>query len=212
MFSRISACLLVFLGAGAMPPGQSKSESETYRLHIEEYGLYNALRDIAQTTHHVIGLAQDTTYPLRDNTYKLDIEKGTLENALDLVVSQAPSYAWHKEPDGSIRVFQKSAGTDRLDAVRLSFKGASRTTRQQIWLSLKDVPEINAWLTKANCIREDILSGREWTSHNDPINLVPLNESVGDLFDKVASDSGTYYWAVIKAQSGSACRVSILLW
>jgi hypothetical protein len=193
---------------GATP--QSVSNKKIGGCHIEQGGAYNALAEIAQKAHLVVGV--DAVQPKEEPTIVFDFPGGTVADLLNLFVSQAPDYGWEETSGGIIHAVRAGAHVSLLD-VKMSYPGAVRKTRHEIWADLAQRPELSAWMKSAHCSRQEFLQGREFKDNNAPISIPAGNLTLEQLLDQVALGSGANYWAVLQSpQSSDSCHVAIILW
>jgi hypothetical protein len=199
---------VVIISGGSTGWSESSARQHIVRdFHVERFGLYNALRYIAQQTHTVIGLV--AVLPSTDQTYKVDVADGTLADVMSALMAEAPNYSWNEDSDGAIRVTGPSA-PDLPDLV-IAYRGAS-ATRKQIWESLVTIPELNQWLSTHHCAREEIQSGKEFRNNNDPLSIRAANIPLGKLFDEVSGQSGSMFWGLLQNNRAGQCNLSIFLW
>ena len=145
-------------------PVEASATSRTVaRCRIEEFGVHNALRDIAERAHVVIGL--EAVQPEKEETIVLDFPGGTTADLLNLFISQSPDYKWEEVDGGIIRV-RRNGGVS-LANVSMSYPAMLHQTREEIWESIVRRPEIVAWIDSSHCTREELFSGKEFRNHND---------------------------------------------
>jgi hypothetical protein len=209
----VMALTLQVYSAGHMCLAASAGATSARRLgqlRIEQYGVYNAAKEISQKAHAPIGV--DAILPRREPTIVLDFPGGTVADLLNMLVSRAPDYEWNEAEDGVIHVFRKHAQVSLLDAV-MNFPGAENKTRHEIWEDLSKQPEILQWLKSNNCLRQEFFIGNEFKLDNDPISIAPGPITVRQLFDDVAVKSGANSWSVLESASPDGpCHVSLMLW
>lgn len=177
--------------------------------HIEQFGAYNALADISQRANLPIGL--DEVQPIVEPSIAFDFPGGTVAELLDMFTSNVPGYEWRQGQDNLIHVARRGSHVSLLDAV-LYYPGARDMTRQEIWQDLSSRPEISAWLAANRCSRNELRSGKEFRSHNDPISIDSGAQTLEHLLDEVATKSGENFWAVLQSAPSKPCRVDIILW
>ena len=185
------------------------SEKQVQACHIQEFGAYNAVRDIARTAGVVIGM--DAVRTGEDTTYTLNFSGGTVADLLNLFVSQAPGYNWEENEAGIIHVFREDGRVSLKDVV-LSYPSSANKTRKEIWESLAERPEITAWLATHRCSRSELFNGKEFRGHNDPLSVSAGTMTVSQLLDSVALKSGVNFWALLQSQENSTCQIFVLLW
>jgi len=122
-----------------------------------------------------------------------------------------PDYRWEEDNAGVIHVFRNNAHVSLLD-VAISYPGAFKKTRREIWQDIANRPEISAWMNSSGCSRGELFNGKEFREHNDPILVDAGSITVAQLLDDVAVKSGVGYWAVLQSPPGTSCRVDIILW
>lgn len=189
--------------------GMNTSSKSVEACRIEEFGAYNVLRDISQKAHVPIGL--EAIQPKQEKTITLDFPGGTVGDILNLFVSQAGSYRWEESQDGIIHVFRNNARV-ALTNVVMSYPGAADKTRREIWQDLAGRPEVSAWMNSNHCSRGELLGGKEFRDKDSPVSINPGIMTVAQLLDQVAVKSGINYWAVLRSDPASSCRIEILLW
>jgi len=179
-------------------------------MSIEQYGVYNAAAEISEKAKVAIGVAA-IQQPELEPTIKLNFPGGTVADLLNSLVREAPDYEWQETEQNIIHLSRSGPRVSLLDVV-MSYPGAAKKTRRQIWDDLGQRPEISAWLESNHCGRFEVFTGHEFSDHNAPISLASGNIRVEQLLDQVATRSGTNYWAVLQSESGNSCKVSIILW
>lgn len=179
-------------------------------MHIEQYGVYHAASEIAEKARVVIGI--DLVLPEKEPTIALDFHGGTLADLLDLLVSKVPDYRWQEGEDGVIQFFRAGSRVSLMDVI-MSYPGAKKKTREEIWKDLSNRPEILAWLKSNNCSRQEYLTGKEFKWNNVPISIDPGPISVRELFDQVTLKSDSKTWLVLESPlSTRPCTVALMLW
>jgi hypothetical protein len=195
---------------GGLANGQERTSAKRVgSLHVEEFGAYNALGEISQKAHVVIGV--DAVQPKGESTIVLDFPGGTVAGLLDMFVSQSPDYRWEETNTGILHVSRDNAHVSLLD-VQMSYPGAFKKTRREIWEDIAKRPEVEAWMQSNRCVREEFFNGKEFREHNDPISIAPGSLTVAQLLDEVAVKSRVDYWAVLQSPPGTSCRMDIILW
>jgi hypothetical protein len=200
---------LSLAGISVAASSESVSSRKVDALQIEEFGAYNALGEISQRAHVVIGL--DAIQPRSEATITLDFPGGTVSNLLDAFVSRVPDYKW-RETDGGIIHVVSSKPHDSLASVLMTYPGASKKTRQEVWRDLATRPEVESWMRTSGCARGELFNGKEFRDHNEPITIEPGRITVARLLDEAASKSGVDFWAVLQSPPGTSCTVQIILW
>ena len=185
------------------------STRKVQSVHIEEFGVYNVLAEISQKAHVPVGV--DAIQPERGSTIVLDFLGGTVADLLNTFVSQVPDYGWEETSGGIIHVFRRDLHVAFLD-VPMSYLGAAKKTRREIWEDLGKRPELLLWLKSNNCSRGELFNGHEFKEHNDAITVAAGTLTLGQLLDEVAVKSGVDYWAVLQSAPTTSCRVDIILW
>jgi len=188
---------------------ESTSSKRVEGMHIEEAGAYNALGEISQKAHVVLGV--DAVQPVKEPTIVLDFAGGTVAQLMDSFVSQAPDYRWEEIDGGIVHVSRDKAHVSLLD-VLMAYPGASKKTRREIWEDIAKRPEVLSWMDANHCVRGEFFNGKEFREHNDPISIASAPMTVAQLLDAVAVKSGVDYWAVLQSPPSSPCRVDIMLW
>jgi hypothetical protein len=179
-------------------------------MSIEQYGVYNAAAEISEKAKFAIGVAA-IQRPELEPTIKLNFSGGTVADLLNSLVSEAPDYEWRETERNVIHLSRNGPRVSLLDVV-MSYPGAAKKTRQQIWDDLGQRPEILAWLESNHCRRSEVFTGHEFRDHNAPISIASESITVEQFLDQVAITSGTNYWAVLQSRSGNSCQVGIMLW
>ena len=186
------------------------SATRVGRLHIEDYGVYNAATEISQKAHVPVGI--DAISPGKEPTIAFDFPGGTVADLLNALVAKAPDYGWEETKEGVIHVFRRGAQVSLLDVV-LSYPGAEKKRRFDIWQGLSKLPEISDWLKSHLCSRREYWFGKEFSWNNDPISIAPGTMTVRQLFDEVAVKSGSNTWVVLQEPpSEDSCHVALMLW
>jgi hypothetical protein len=191
------------------PAGSSTSARRLEHLRIEEFGAFNALGEISQKAHVMIGV--DAVEPKKESTVVLDFPGGTVADLLNLFVSQEPEYQWAESSAGIIRVSRNNAHVSLLDVV-ISYPEPFKKTRRDIWEDLGKNPQVSEWMQSSHCSPATLFNGKEFRDHNDPISIEPGSRTVAALLDEVAVKSGVNYWAVLQSAPGTQCYVNIILW
>lgn len=189
--------------------GSGTSAKRLGSLRVEEFGAYNALGEISQKAGVVIGV--DAVLPKAESTITLDFPGGTVANLLDMFVAAAPGYGWSAAADGVIHVSRDGGHVSLLDVV-LSYPGAVKKTRRDIWEDIGKRPEILGWLQANRCSRGELFNGKEFRDYNEPISIDAGSLTVEQLLDDVATKSGVNYWAVLQSPANTTCTVHIILW
>jgi hypothetical protein len=199
--------------AGQPRPPAAEQGSQIGRpvgpVKIEEFGLWNALKDLAQQKQFVIGLVGDD----RDMqiSFKVNLESATIGEVLDALIRQAPAFSWQEEPSGTFRVTSKSLVNDLAD-LQVSYPGAANLTREQFWRNLEVFQPVSTWLNTHSCKRWDIFNGHEFSDRNDPMEIRGATESVSDLLNEVAGKSGADFWGIMRRIDDGHCSVQIIVW
>ena len=188
---------------------ESTSSKRIDGCRIEEGGAYNALAEISQKAHIVIGV--DAVQPEKEPTITLDFPGGTVADLLNAFTAQAPDYRWAEIDGGIIHVFRNHAHVSLTDVV-MSYPGANDRTREEIWEDLAKRPEVEAWMNSNRCSRGELFNGKEFRRQNDPISIAPGSLTVAQLLDAVAVKSGVNYWAVLQSPPRKPCQVYVILW
>jgi hypothetical protein len=187
---------------------KSVTSKEIGACHIEQFGAYHALAEIAQKADVAIGV--DAIQPEKEPTIIFDFPGGTVSDLLNMFVSQAPDYQWQEGRDGIVHVSRRDAHVSLVD-VFLSYPGARDKTRQEISEDISNIPEVAAWLSSNHCSRDQFSHGGEFRSNNTPISIASGPLTVEQLLDEVALKSGANYWVVLRAPDSKPCRVTIIL-
>lgn len=195
-------------GIPTMADSVSPSSKKVGSIHIEEFGAYNVAAEISWKAQVVIGV--DAIQPKEEPTIVLDFPGGTVADLLNTFVSLAPDYAW-EETGGVIHVFRRNAHVSLLD-VPMSYPGAIKKTRKEIWTDIAQRPEVSLWMKSNSCVRGELFNGKEFREHNDPVSIESGSLTVAQLLDDVAVKSGVDYWAVLQAPPNKPCRLDIILW
>lgn len=206
-----SIAMFGFLAASTGNVGatlKSVTSKEIGACHIEQFGAYHALAEIAQKADVAIGV--DAIQPEEEPTIIFDFPGGTVSDLLNMFVSQAPDYRWREGRDGIVHVSRRDAHVSLVD-VALSYPGARDKTRQEISEDISKIPEVAAWLSSNHCSRDQFSHGGEFRSNNTPISIASGPLTVEQLLDEVALNSGANYWAVLRTPSSGPCRVTIIL-
>jgi hypothetical protein len=209
--------LVVILAGQGLYTNQDIVRAETNSLltrkvgsvHIEEFGVYNVVAEISQKAHVPVGV--DAIKPEREPTIVLDFLGGTVTDLLNTFVSQVPDYGWEETSGRIIRVFRRNAHVTFLD-VPMSYPGAAKKTRREIWEDLGKRPELLLWLKSNHCSRGEFFNGYEFKEHNDAITVEAGRLTLEQLLDEVAVQSGVNYWAVLQSAPTTSCHIDVLLW
>lgn len=190
----------------------ARSAEKTSRLpagpmHIEEYGTYNAAEEISEKAHIAIGV--EAIQPAKERTVVLNFQGGTVGDLLNMLTATSQDYSWDETEGGVIHLARTGARVALLD-VTISYPGAYKKTRQEIWENITDIPEISAWMKSNACSRQQFLNGKEFKKYNDPIYIAPGSMTVRQLLDTVAVKSGSNYWAVLQSPPTTGdCHITI---
>jgi hypothetical protein len=196
--------------AGTTPAaGGNTSGRKLNSLRIEQFAVYNALGELSEKARIVIGL--DSVQPKQESDIVLDFPGGTVADLLDMFVATSPGYRWTETDSGVIHVSRTGAHVSLLDVV-MSYPGAVKRSRHDIWEDIAKRPEVRAWMQSSHCTRGELFNGKEFRDHNEPINIQAGSMTVAELLDQVASKSGVNYWAVLQSASDSPCSLQIILW
>jgi hypothetical protein len=200
----LSTCLSAGLGT----VDEKVSMKRVPALHIEQFGAYNALAEISQKAGVAVGVSAVQN---KESTITFDFPGGTVADLLNMFVSQVPDYAWEENDRGVFHVFRLNNRVSLVN-VWLSYPGALKKTRKEIWSDITNRPEISNWLSTNGCTRGEIFTGNEFRDHNDPISIEAGSVTLEQLLDEVAVKSGVNYWAVLQSTSKRPCSVDIILW
>jgi hypothetical protein len=207
--------LSIFIAQGLCPASHNgasamgTSDKTVGGCHIEEAGAFNALAEISQKAHVVIGL--DAVQPDEEPTIVLDFPGGTVAELLNMFVSQSPDYKWEETAGGIIHVSRNDAHVSLVDVV-MDYPGAPKKTREEVWEDIAKRPEVAAWISSNRCSRGEMFNGKEFRSHNDPISIAAGRKTLAQLLDETAVRSGENFWAVLQTPPSKPCRVDIILW
>ncbi len=177
---------------------------------IEQFGAYNALRDVSQKAHVAIGVEAAIDYKT-EPTVVLDFPGGTVADLLNMFISRVPDYRWEDADAGIIHVFRDATHVPLAD-IMISYPAARNKTRKEVWEDIGKAPEITEWMNSAHCSRRELLHGKEFRNHNDPISIEQGSVTLAQLLDEVAIKSGENYWAILQSTPGKPCQVSVFLW
>ena len=138
---------------------------------------------------------------LRKKTIRLQIEHGTLADALNSIVKQNPLYTW-KIQDEVVNVFPVERKRDPLLRDLLETKLGKffiprGMTRFDLRQTLGKVPEIKTLLTQHKVVPENqSFMSRDFVPLGRGYGLEVSNVSVSALLNQVVRDSQTKYWIV----------------
>ncbi len=213
VFALLLTQLMAVLIGGCDPGAYAASayEKRVQPCHIEQAGGYNALAEISAKSNTVIGVDAVVDYKT-EPSIAFDFPDGTLADLLDMFLSQAPGYRWDETDEGVVHVSNGDRDLSALKNLAISYPGAEKKTREEIWEDLANRPEISDWLKSAHCMRQEFFNGKEFRNHNGRISIPPGPVTLSQLLDKVAADSGENYWSILKTNPDGSCRISIHLW
>jgi hypothetical protein len=181
-------------------------------LHVKQRNAYEALQYIAFESGLTIGV-EDVISP-DDGKVVIDFPGGTVADLLNAFTNQAPSFRWQKDGE-IIHVFRKSATVSLADVV-LAYPGAKKLTRMQIWMQIRESPEVKRWVAANNCIdvgRFGPYAFLRTKNSPDSISIAPGTMTLSQLLDKTATQTGVGFWAILQSgPSAKSCKVSIVPW
>lgn len=203
----ISMILAFLLVHGSQALGQKMSDKKIGAVHVEEFGVYHALADIARKAGVVIGV--DAIQPQKEPTVVFDFDGGTVGNLLNMFVSQVKDYQWQEASDGIIHVTRRGAHVSLLDVV-IAYPGAHDETREKMSDDISGIPEVSSWLSSEHCSRDQFSQGNEFRSHNGYFSVDNGSLTIQQLLDQIAAKSGANFWAVLQSPQDKPCRISII--
>jgi|SRR5829696_1994197 len=139
----------------------------------------------------------------RKKTIRLQIEHGTLGDALNSIVKQNPLYTW-KIQDEVVNVFPVETKRDPLlrDVLETKlgkFSIPRGMTRFDLRQTLGKVPEIKTLLTQHKVVPENqSFMSRDFVPLGRGYGLEVSNVSVSVLLNQVVRESQTKYWIVLR--------------
>jgi hypothetical protein len=132
---------------------------------------------------------------------------------LNTVIAQSSDYRW-REDSGIIHVSRKGAHVSLTD-VLLSYPGAQNRNMMQMWMDIRERPEIREWMESAHCrLGGEPFHAKNFKQHRGPISVPTGSTTVAHLLDEIALQSGSNYWAVLQRFSpkSHSCYVSVNVW
>jgi hypothetical protein len=178
--------------------------------HFEQFGILNLLGQISYETGTPIGL--DAVLPEKESTIAFDFPGGSVADLLNMLVAEVPDYRWEEARGGVIHFYRPGGHVGLIDVV-MSYPGAVKRTRKQIWEDIASRPEISSWLSSTRCSRSEFFTGSEFRTNNDRISISSGDVTLAQLLDATAVKSGSKFWAVLQSPpSTTPCQVSIILW
>ena len=183
---------------------QALIDGSINNLDLKASNIHLMLSRLSAETKIPIGLEVSPNDNLSiDRNMKLQIQKGTLRIALDLIVKQNPLYTW-KIQDGVVNVFPTDVNRDHLISAVLETKlqrfavqpGMSRFLLRQ---TVTARPEVKSVLDQENVHPENqSFMSRDFDSLGRNFSLELTNVSVIELLNRVIRDSPTKYWIVLR--------------
>jgi len=195
---------------GTLGKASRISDKHVAACHIEQFGVDNTVREIADLAHVPIGV-ESVFDPKTEPKIKIHFRGGRLANLLDRLVSQAPEYRW-TEDDGIIHVLWHGAHLP-LANVAMSYPGVRDKTKLEIWQDLAARPEVKAWLDSNHCSRQEAFSitGATGTTPHVRISIEAGSITLARLLDQAAIKSGENFWKIVQSPPGKPCVVGIFL-
>lgn len=189
------------------------SETHVAACHIAEFGVYNALSEVASRAHVAIGVEAVGNYKTEPRI-NIDFPGGSVRDLLDMILSQAPEYRW-TEHDGIIHVLWHGANLPVAD-IEMHYPGVDEKTVKEIWEDLGRRPELKAWLESNRCSRQEIITraqlytpGARSPRRERRISISAGSTTLAHLLDQVAVKSREDFWAIVQSPPGQPCQVSI---
>ncbi|HEX4022751.1 MAG TPA: hypothetical protein VHX63_16520 [Acidobacteriaceae bacterium] len=209
----ISALPLVFLVLPYSANAQKDLATKTVvALHTEQRNAYDALQYVAFRANIVIGVS--AILSPNDERFKLDFPGGTVSDLMNTFHSQASGLRWQQNGN-IIHVSSSDAGSPLANVV-LNYPGAREKNRLQIWTQVRTSPEVKNWLRANRCREIGRFSPYAFLqpkNRPDAISISPGSMTLAQLLDKVATQTGVNFWAVLQtAPTAKSCHVSIMPW
>jgi hypothetical protein len=177
--------------------------------HIEQFGYYNALSEMASKAKIQIGVEYEQE--LKERPIQFDFSGGTVGEFMNAFIQQAPEFSW-KESNGFIHVTLRGRQLD-IGNVSIVIPQALTKSRMDIWEDLATTPEIRTALVETGCVRQEFTTGKEFRDNNKPIKLDSGTKTLRQLLDEVASKSGENFWLILKSPPNQKpCSIAIWLW
>jgi hypothetical protein len=213
--TRLKSSLLVFPLIIAMPSARVLAQNNALSLrhvkpvHIEQFGYYNALSEMATKAKIQIGVEYEQES--KERPIKFDFSGGTAGEFMNAFIQQAPDFSW-EESNGFLHVTLRGRHLD-IGNVSITIPEALSKSRKDIWDDLATTPEIKTSLVESGCIRQEFMDGSEFRDNNKPIKLEPGSRTLRQLLDETASKSGENFWLILKSPpQQKPCSIAIWLW
>ena len=173
-------------------------------LELEASNIHLLLSELSDQKKIPIGVEVSPQDDLsRKKTIRLQIEHGTLADALNSIVKQNPLYTW-KIQDEVVNVFPVETKRDPLlrDVLETKlgkFSIPRGMTRFDLRQTLGKAPEIKTVLTQNKVVHENqSFMSRDFVPLGRGFGLEVSNISLSALLNQVVRDSQTKYWIVLR--------------
>jgi hypothetical protein len=199
--------LLVFWG-GTLGFGQSDFSKQTVEaVHVEGWGLADVMRQVADRTHLTVGVELDVVMA-KAGHFELDFPGGTVADLASKSAALMQGASWKIVRNRSLLIYLPGKATS-LSSVRLQSHGVAGATRRQTWVDLPNHPEIDDWLHKNECKREEIFVG-DFSRGDRPTISVPGGTiTLGDMIETASSESALHFWSILEDSHEGQCLISI---
>jgi hypothetical protein len=180
-------------------------------LDLEGFGLLEVMHHIADQTHLTIGVERDVVMA-KAGHLELDFPGGTVADLAVKCAALMQGASWKIVNNRSLLVYIPGKAAS-LSALRIQYPGIVQATRHDLWEDLSNHREVDSWLQKNGCKREEIWMGDRWRGDGPGISIPSGSITLGDLLETAANQSDDHFWSITKNSSdGQQCGVSIWIW
>jgi hypothetical protein len=204
---RGASALLVLCG-GSLCLGQSDFSKQTVQaIHVEGWGLDEMMHQVADKTHLAIGVELDVVVA-KAGHFELDFPGGTVSDLASKCAALMHGASWRIVNNRSLFIYLPGKATS-LSEQRIQYPGMSQARRQQVWEDLSNRPEIDNWMQKSGCKRQDIFIGDFWRGDKPTISIPAGTITLGDMIEMASSQSTRHFWSIVNDSNNGACLIAI---
>jgi hypothetical protein len=204
----VFAFALLALGGGPFGFGQEDFSKQTVQvLHVGGWGLADVMRQVADQTHLTIGVELDVDVPMAGHL-ELEFPGGTVADLASKCAALMHGASWRIVNNRSLFIYLPGKATS-LSEQRIEYPGMSQARRQQVWEDLSNRPEIDNWMQKNGCKRQDIFIGDFWRGDKPTISIPAGIITLGDMLEIASSESTRHFWKILENSHEGQCLISI---
>jgi hypothetical protein len=164
----------------------------------------DAIQKLALDHHIVIGVS-GTLVGSDDKLIDINLTGTTLKGVLDAIVAADPKYRWTTTSTGSLSV--NVGASLGFISIRLHEFRIIDLSPSMVASHLEKLPKIAEWLRSNSCSFNEIRterSGKEQT-----ITMIATDQSVAQILDSIAVETGSYSWLVLKFLD-DPCEINVV--